>query len=173
MSLTLPVELLKRYPNKYFVETGTFRGEGVTKALDAGFENIYSIELDEYLYKSAKTQFINDKRVNIVFGDTVKKLWSIIEHLDSPITFWLDAHYSGAIAPILEVHFPLLKELQIIAWHPIKIHTLLIDDLDLCGKEFPFCLEDVERYVYRINHTYKLDIEDSLIQNKKIMVAHV
>ena len=39
------VDNFKRFKNELFIETGSFYGEGIQQAIDAGFENIISIEL--------------------------------------------------------------------------------------------------------------------------------
>lgn len=36
---------LKKYLNKNFVESGTYKRDGIQKALNAGFQKIYSIEV--------------------------------------------------------------------------------------------------------------------------------
>jgi len=38
---------LKQFLNPVFIETGLWRGHGVVAAIHAGFEKIYSIEVDE------------------------------------------------------------------------------------------------------------------------------
>ena len=44
---------LKKYKNSVFLETGTYQGDGIKKALEAGFEKIYSIEIN---FQSMPTQ---------------------------------------------------------------------------------------------------------------------
>ena len=50
-------DVFKKYPNKCFVETGTCTGEGVLRALGAGFSLIKSIELSKELYKLCLKKF--------------------------------------------------------------------------------------------------------------------
>ena len=42
------------YPNRIFVETGSFNGDGIQAAIEAGFETIHSIELSEHYYNHCK-----------------------------------------------------------------------------------------------------------------------
>jgi len=43
--------IFDRFPNKYFIKTGTYCGAGVDQALKTGkFEVIYSIELSDHFY---------------------------------------------------------------------------------------------------------------------------
>ena len=48
-------ELIMRKGNrKIFIETGTAEGDGIECALKAGFEEIYSIELNPNLFEKCK-----------------------------------------------------------------------------------------------------------------------
>jgi hypothetical protein len=61
--MSMTVDILKNYPNEVFVETGTYKGDGIQMALDCGFKAIYSFEGSEELALIAGKRFINDKRV--------------------------------------------------------------------------------------------------------------
>ena len=46
---------LENYLNPIFVETGTYEGNSIKLALGAGFDKIFSIEIDpEYVKKATK-----------------------------------------------------------------------------------------------------------------------
>ena len=47
---SLKKEILEKYPNKYFVETGTHIGNSVQLALDCGFEKIITMEIFIFSY---------------------------------------------------------------------------------------------------------------------------
>ena len=40
-----------------FIETGTYKGDGVQKALQNGYKQVYSIELDDTLYNLCNNHF--------------------------------------------------------------------------------------------------------------------
>lgn len=40
----------EKYPNPIWVETGSHHGDGIQQAIDAGFKELYSIELSHDLY---------------------------------------------------------------------------------------------------------------------------
>jgi hypothetical protein len=65
-------------------------------------------------------------------GDSASVLPRILDGLDEPALFWLDAHPStdrtARDAPI-----PLRAELAAIAAHPVAGHVVLIDDLQYAG----------------------------------------
>lgn len=117
----------KQYGTKTLIETGTYRGDTIAATIDV-FERAYSIELSEELASKAQARFANDARVNILQGDSASELPKILEQVDSPALFWLDAHYSAGITSGGETGAPILKELETILAHPVKDHIILIDD---------------------------------------------
>lgn len=102
-------QLFIKYPNNFFIETGSHEGAGVNAAIQAGFPIIASIELyDEYYLQCAK-RFASYPQVRISYGNSTQILWELIKDFNQPITFWLDAHYSGVgtakgdrLSPILK-----------------------------------------------------------------------
>ena len=40
-------DLTKYTNNNIFIETGTYDGKGIEQALESGFKQVYSIEIDE------------------------------------------------------------------------------------------------------------------------------
>lgn len=147
-----------QFKNYYFVETGTFRGDAVARALKEGFKEVYSIEFFDVLVKAAKRRFENFKNVTIIQGDSKNALWDVIKDLDKPITFWLDAH----IYPPQEgiVNCPLIQELEQIKKHQIKTHTILIDDLSCCDTlAFDYLsLNDLINKIKEINPNYVFEL---------------
>ena len=129
-------ETLAQFLNPALVETGTFLGDGTQAALDAGFEHVYSIELYPALHANALHRFAGEPRVTLFGGPSVQWLPEVLAKLSAPATFWLDSHYCGG--PTAGAWAcPLLHELDLIARHPIKTHTILIDDRHLFGLDVP------------------------------------
>lgn len=85
----------KMFPNKYFVETGSFEGDGIVMAINGQFPNIYSIELSNNYYDLCKHKFANYPHIKLFLGDSAEVLYETIKNIESPITFWLDGHYHG------------------------------------------------------------------------------
>ena len=129
-------ELFKRYPNKYFVETGTFQGAGLDYAYTSGaFQHLRSVEIVKDNYEKCSIKFkeqIEKNEIKLYLGESEFQLWEMIKDIDEPITFWLDAHYSGKTKTYTtgksDVNSPIIRELNVIKRHPIKNHTILIDD---------------------------------------------
>ena len=171
--MTALTNIFNNFWNPYFIETGTCFGDGVQLALDARFENIFSIELSYELYALSVKRFMFNKDVKIIHGDSTEVLWDLIKNINYPITFWLDAHYSGGASgnKIITAHnnkvnTPILDELDIIEKHKIKTHTILIDDMSFFGG-LPIIdlLND-------INKDYKISFLDGIIKND-ILVASI
>jgi hypothetical protein len=165
-------ELFARYPNDWFIETGTFRGRGVRAALEAGFRNVVSIELSEQLYADAVRNFADQPNVRIVHGDSGKVMAGVIAGIDAPITFWLDGHYSEGVTARGDSNAPLLQELDAIARHPVNTHTVLIDDVRFLGTPV---LDNIGRQtvidrLLTINPAYEIRYEDGHVPGD-ILVA--
>lgn len=143
--------------NYYFVETGTFGGNAVQKALDVGFKEVRSIEYDIDNYKYSAERFKNNKNVRLYLGSSATDLWNMIKNINQPITFWLDAHI---FPPRTDggKNCPLLEELEQIKQHPIKIHTILIDDMHCIGTEaFDYLSkQDLINKIHEINPAYEI-----------------
>jgi hypothetical protein len=181
--------IFSRYPNKFFVETGTYLGDSVQLALDAGFEHVVSIELSEKYCALAQTRFWNNPKVRIYNGDSGMVLLDIIKDIQEPITFWLDGHYSKGDTAIGKYCTPLMIELMQISKHPINTHTIMVDDMRCwskplvgrpvckcelypCENFYGFYSQDVVDALLKINPNYILSYEDHDVPND-ILIAHV
>jgi len=171
---TTTKEVFAKYPNKYFVETGTCSGGGVEKALVAGFKEVYSIELSPHYYQLCLQKFAGQKNVHLYFGDSSKMLPKILRQFKEPVTFWLDGHCSGGDTARGETMTPLMKELEAIRRHPIKTHTILIDDVRCFGtQDFDFLSQEtVIKKIKKINPHYTITYEDGY-QPNDVLVAYI
>ena len=148
-----------------FIETGTHIGESVQSAIDAGFTNIKTVELQAQYYQFANNRFAG-KNVKLYFGKSIDMLPLMLEGIPTPSVFWLDAHPAG---PNTAGHQELLagdqefnqttilkKELSLILQH--GKHVILIDDINNMqyGEQF---IELFEAY-YPKGYTYELADEE-------------
>lgn len=161
-------ENFKMYPNPIFIETGSFMGDGIQQALDAGFNRIISIELAEKYYNISTDRFKGDPRVKVIFGDSYKVLPEILKEIDEPVTFWLDGHHSCGDTALGDYWAPLMKELEAIENHHIKNHTILIDDMR-CWKEpnevHGFYEKDIMDKLRKINPKYTTKFINGVEEN--------
>jgi hypothetical protein len=126
-----------------FLETGTFHGGGVTKALEAGYKKVISIEIHEPLFRQNLEKFkkeIELGSVELFLGDSGHILGSIVENINEPIFYWFDAHdQTMNDAGVGELKCPILQELNQIMTHrdehQRKLDILIIDDMRLIEKK--------------------------------------
>lgn len=165
-------EYLDEFSNgKIFVETGTYMGDTVKLALEAGFNMIHSIELNKPLYDRAVEMFKDEPRVKIWLGDSVDILPQIIKEIgNEPATFWLDAHASGPLKGGKSGGGPVVDELKMVAESPCKEHTIFIDDKRLFGSaEWSYVkFEDAMDELQKINIEYDVVFLDGHVPNDVI-----
>ena len=178
MSLPPNKSLLKDYPNRVFCETGSYRGDAIAEALDAGFSRIISIEIDPEQIKFCKNRFdlFREPRpeIKLIQGNSAVCLWDAIKDINEPITFWLDSHSQWfEDEPHNDTPFPLLLELRQIARHPIKSHTLILDDIlilthpDVTG----WSRKDIEESILQINPNYKFQYIANPVKNNLLIAT--
>ena len=95
---------------KCFVETGTFHGATAKWAAER-FEQVFTIELSEALYQSAKATLAPYRNVKLLFGNSRYYLSQIASTLP-PSIVWLDAHYSTGATAGKRDECPLLGEID-------------------------------------------------------------
>ena len=140
------------YPNEYFVETGTFRGDGIARALRDGFKYIISLDIDQQCVEAARIHFKHYENC----GDSATHLWPLIASINKPITFWLDGH--NMYPTPYTKNCPLIEELDQIKKHSIKSHTIIIDDMHCLNTLYFDYLsrEALIKKVLEINPNYKI-----------------
>ncbi len=171
---SLTIETLSKYPNKNFVETGTFKGGSVLTALSCGFDSVYSVELHKPYFDYCVALYKDEPRVVLYNGDSALLLWDMIKDIKEPITFWLDGHIERNL-PFGIKPIPIMEELLAIGKHPIKNHTILIDDRRVMGTDVWFGLteQEVIKGLMKINKDYVISYEDSCNGPNDIVVARL
>ena len=165
-------EIFQKYPNPIFIETGSYQGDGIQLALDAGFKTIYSIELGQDLYSHCIERFNGVANVHLLQGDSGIVLSGLLENIKEPATFWLDGHFSGGITAMGSINSPLLEELEAIKNHPIKNHIIMIDDLRGWYKDtYGFDTLDLMKKIKEINPNYTFILEDGYDYNLEIVYS--
>jgi hypothetical protein len=155
-------ELFKKYLNPIFIETGSYYGDGIQQALDAGFKRVYSIESSEELYNECIRRFKSIRKVHLILGESQNILSKLLTRINNIATFWLDAHN--------ETESPLLKELEVIKQHHIKTHTILIDDLrNWSIEKNGFDINVLKTAILEINPNYIFSFEDGYIPGSDVI----
>jgi hypothetical protein len=167
---------------RVFVETGSWRGDGIQAALDAGFEKIISIDIDPANIEFCKNRFPIEQRTGRIYlytDDTGNQgLYNAIKEIDEPIMFWLDAHRQYLENEVVGANpWPLFRELLQIGLHTLthgQAHTILIDDIlmlthpDVTGWK----KEQIEQALFEINCGFNLRYVANPINNN-LLVAYV
>jgi hypothetical protein len=179
--VTASKDFFKKFPGDIWVETGTYFGDGIAQALDAGFERIISIELSKSFYEDAVKRFLNNKNVQIINARAHDVLFDVLNDLpNEKIVFWLDAHYSMCGTAGEDDPNPILKELDAIKrWKKStnsQTPTILIDDMrtftyDNCG----FSEKEILAALSEIDVNYQFRKEDGMNENflNDVLVASV
>lgn len=168
------LHIFEKYKTPILIETGSYIGDGIQCALQAGYDLIKSVDISQIQYDHCSIRFKNNNKVQLFLGSTENMLWDMIKDIDHQITFWLDAHQSGEGTPMSHQKCPLEDELQIIAQHPIKNHIIMIDDMRCAGTvEFDYkSRELIENAILKINPNYTIVYEYGIVPND-ILISYV
>lgn len=103
MSIKITNELLNyadfTWYSDTFVETGSAAGDGIQRALDAGFAYVHSIEAERSWFEMCMKRFINNERACLHLGKSTDVLGKLtIPTKKQGIVFFLDAHPSGPLS---------------------------------------------------------------------------
>ncbi len=117
---------------KYFIETGTYKGDGVVWSTQRpNFSKSLSTELHSGLYNSSKQLFAENKSVEIFNKDTIDFLNYIFPIIKHPALIYLDAHISGSDSTYNPNYpVPLLQETNCILekFYDLNEVIVVIDD---------------------------------------------
>lgn len=172
---------LSNYTNPVFIETGTYMGEGVKKALECGFKKIYSIEIDETRYNNCKERFKENENVEILLGDSGKVLEELLPKINDKITFWLDAYYCGDGAEIGEKLTPFNEELETLIKRGNEEDIIIVNNwrcmnnthIDETTKKKVGYIGERETLgkLRRINKDYKLNFRDG-VESDDVLICY-
>ena len=150
-----------------FVETGTYLGQtAIHMASILG--KCHTIELSKDLYDAAEKTLGRHENISRYQGDSADVLPAVLDRIDGPAIFWLDAHYSAGVTAGDKRHTPILPELEAIFAHRIKNHVILIDDARaFIGMNGYPTIKKLRRLVRKGGGGYKM-----IINNDIIMIYH-
>jgi hypothetical protein len=164
VGIVCPGSLRQDYGLDYFIETGCHLGDGVLAAYDAGFEHVYTCDLDpEKCYATSKRFMGREIRPVVVCAESDLFLIMCSDIGVDHNFYWLDAHLASAygVAQSDSNAFPLLNELEAIwEYRGFAKSVVAIDDAWLfpdveidwtadrppAQHVFPFTLALVNRY---------------------------
>jgi hypothetical protein len=144
-------QLFKKYKDnhKLLLETGTHKGDGIQNALNNGFKEVISVEILPEYHEVCVERFKDNNKVHLFLGDSNERMEEMLELIKEPSLIFLDGHFNNGD--------PLWKELEILKNHPIKTHTIIVDDMpNYFGNG-----EKVKEKILEINPNYVFTYEDS------------
>lgn len=152
---TLYPVVLNDNKNKVFVETGLWRGHGIQVALDCGFEQVFSCDIDPTAIYLAKKLYENNPKVKFFHLDSINYLNYFFDtyNITENITFWLDAHdYEGQKSAIYD-ELTLIKEKC-----KNKNNIIMIDDYNHIEK-WSINKEKLNKSILDINENFKIKVQ--------------
>lgn len=150
---------------RVLIESGTYFGSMVAACMN-DFDSIYSIELQRSFYLRARRKFRLYRHISIICGNSSAELASVLEQIEQPCLFWLDAHYSGGLTARGPLETPIMKELDTIFAHRVAGHHILIDDARCFDgtHDYP-TLRDVADCATL--HRYTCSVQDDVIRLRR------
>ncbi len=174
---------LTPYHNNYevYIETGFYEGASTQSALDLGFREVHSCDINPLFITKGTKKFqkqIEQNRLFLYLQKSTDALKEILENLNEPAIFFLDAHginYEGHTNNqdfSIEDGCPILEELKTIGAHHIKEHTILVDDLRMFAYQkntwashSNIKIRTIVEQIRRINSDYKFGLGEGIAQS--------
>lgn len=179
--MTINPQVLQRYTAHYsvstFIETGTFEGSTTLAALEY-FKRVYTVELLQEYFDFSRMRFEqhgkHGKVIHQFQGDSSEFLYRVLPEVGAGAAFiYLDAHYSG-FGPVPD-ELPLWGELRAIKASGRACDIIAIDDIRLCGKDYPgwkdATVQRLAELLLDINPNYLFSLELGVVPCD-VLVAH-
>jgi len=162
-------KFLSQFKADVFVETGTYKGNGIRRALHAGMGEIHSIEINSTWLQNLPQDLKDNPHVHLHLGDSAEILHQVLHTLDlsrSSLTIFLDAHVMTGQLTGAKNPCPVLKELDILGRHTDRA-TILVDDMRIFATARAswngISVEDIRAKVHEINPDYLIRFETDLL----------
>jgi hypothetical protein len=182
-------ELRKKYECVNYFETGLYdprEDVSTKKALSAGFDNVYCMEIRDDFVALGKELFkeeICKGRYNLILDDSInmKKYITNPDIFKNRTMFFLDAHVDNVNIKNFSVRCPLFYELEAIKSLDRKDNIILIDDLRILSSKFPWgenaygninFLQEIMKKIFEINDNYQLELLDGYVKND-VLLAYI
>lgn len=148
----------KRINASTLIETGTYKGDMI-HAMYSNFDNLYSVEIYEELYKECEKRFTGRDKVHLYNGDSSNLLPVMIREAlsngnNSSIVFWLDGHYSGKATGRGVKDTPIYEELQ-----------GLFEALKDKGVQYVICIDDAREFTGKNDYPTLEELSDFIHSN--------
>ena len=161
--MTSSTSLFKAFvgTTKILVESGTYKGDGIRRAISAGFNEIYSCDVNSLFIERALTTW--GSRIHLLNESSETAFPKFTSHIKSPAVFFLDGHgmpegqiFTSDTTSSGSSICPIMEELEAIQ-RSLYCHIILIDDYQSFGTwEFNYLtFQEVNIRILLINPKYK------------------
>jgi len=159
------IDYIKRFRPEVFIETGTYKGRMVY-AVQPHIKEVYSIEVDETHYRKAWRKFASYPNIHILQGQSGDVLPKILNNINKPCLFWLDAHWSGGSTAKGDMETPIMQEMECILNHTrAGERVILIDDARLFTGENDYpTIESLKSFILDICPCWIFEVKDDIIR---------
>lgn len=171
----LAARLIERFHLRAAIETGTYLGGGALQ-LAALCSRVWSIERDATLAEFAMATYGHVENLTILPGDASERLGSVLDGLQEPAFFFLDAHWfrlSPRASVRLSPQCRILEELEVIREHHSCIgrSVLMVDDAVMFlgslprpfeRRDFPPITDVIER-LRRLSPAFHVVVTDDVL----------
>jgi hypothetical protein len=134
-----------------FIETGCHFGGSLTHAINGGYKNLYSCDINKERVDHCLSELSSKCDVlRIDHSNSLDFFKKLLPTIDTDATFWLDAHDEGGGVPTFD-ELALIKEL-----FTNKESTIVIDDIPLY---FNNSIPELKSKIKEINKDYNIRME--------------
>lgn len=134
-----------------FIETGCHFGGSLTHAINGGYKNLYSCDINKERVDHCLSELSSKCDVlRIDHSNSLDFFKKLLPTIDTDATFWLDAHDEGGGVPTFD-ELSLIKEL-----FTNKESTIVIDDIPLY---FNNSIPELKSKIKEINKDYNIRME--------------
>lgn len=151
-------------------------------ALSCGFDKVFCIEIRKDWVELGNEIFkehITTGKYNLYLDDSTNmKNYVMADCFKNKTIFFLDAHVDNANIHNYKKKFPLFDELEAIKSIERKDNLILIDDLRIIKRSFPWgeksygdvdFLQKIKSFILTINKDYKFDTLNGVTQDDVLM----
>ncbi len=190
MPISFDLEKVRKENNcTYYFETGLYDPRcdiSCKQALSSGFDKVFSVEIRKDFIELGKKIFksdIDSGKLSLYLDDSTK-IQKYIKSDDFKLNktmFFLDAHVDNQNIDKYQKKCPLFMELDAISKLERKDHIILVDDLRILKKPFPWreksygninFLEEIKSKILSINKDYKFDTLNGHIEDD-VLIAYL
>jgi hypothetical protein len=190
MPISFDLEELRKKHNCYnYFETGLWdptTDVSSKKALQCNFDKVFCIEIRNDWVELGKKVFNNDittGKYNLYLDDStnMNKYISNNDIFKNKTIFFLDAHVDNSNIKNYKYRCPLFDELTAISKLERKDNIILIDDLRILRKSFPWgetsfgnidFIQKIKNFIISINTDYKFSLLDGCVNND-VLYAYI